>query len=196
MSQLFHRAIQELSKLPGIGEKTASRLAFFLLKEDKQLARGLASSILEMREKLKFCKECFSLTEKEICEICSNHKRDQNSLCIVEMPHDLAAIEKSGYFKGLYHILHGRLSPLDGITPKELKITELMKRLENRNIKEVILATNANMEGETTALYLTKLIKPKGIKVTHLAQGIPMGADLEYIDEVTIGRALTNRIEL
>ncbi|HLD75139.1 MAG TPA: recombination mediator RecR [Bdellovibrionota bacterium] len=196
MPKPFNRFIEELSKLPGIGEKTASRLAFFILKQDKGLARNIAHSLIEMREKIFFCSECFALTEKSFCHICSNPQRDRASLCIVETPQDLAAIEKSRSFKGLYHILHGRLSPLEGITPKDLKIAELIKRLEKNLFKEIIIATNANMEGETTAIYLTKLIKPLGMRVTHLAQGIPMGADLEYIDEVTIGKALANRIEL
>ncbi|MBI2609448.1 MAG: recombination protein RecR [Deltaproteobacteria bacterium] len=196
MPKPFKRVIEELSKLPGIGEKTASRLAFFILKSDLSYAKNLAHSIVFMRERLQLCSTCFNLSESPHCYICSNPQRDKSILCIVETPQDLAAIEKSRDFRGCYHILHGRLSPLEGITPKNLKIKELLERIGSENIQEVILAMNTNMEGETTALYLTKLIKPKGIKVTHLAQGIPMGADLEYIDEVTISKALKNRIEV
>ncbi|MBI2026565.1 MAG: recombination protein RecR [Deltaproteobacteria bacterium] len=194
--EVFKRAIQQLSKLPGVGEKTASRLVFFILKTDPSYVKNLCSSLLSLREKLKLCEECFSLSETNLCVICKNPSRDKSLLCVIETPQDLVAIEKSRKFSGIYHILHGRLSPLDGITPNKIKIDELLVRLKRGAIREVILALNPNMEGETTALYLSKLIKPRGIKITHLAQGIPMGSDLEYIDEVTMGRAITHRIEL
>jgi len=192
---VFKNAIRELSKFPGIGEKTASRLAFFILKADPSYVKTLCSSLLALRDKLRLCEECYALSETPFCIICRNPHRDKSLLCVVETPQDLVAIEKSRKFSGVYHILHGRLSPLEGITPNKIKIEELLIRIKRGTVREVVLALNPNMEGETTALYLSKLIKPQGIKVSHLAQGIPMGSDLEYIDEVTMGKAITHRIE-
>ena len=192
---VFKNAIRELSKFPGIGEKTASRLAFFILKADPSYVKTLCSSLLALRDKLRLCEECYALSETPFCIICRNPHRDKSLLCVVETPQDLVAIEKSRKFSGVYHILHGRLSPLEGITPNKIKIEELLIRIKRGTVREVVLALNPNMEGETTALYLSKLIKPKGIVVSHLAQGIPMGSDLEYIDEVTMGKAITHRIE-
>lgn len=189
-------AIEELSKLPGIGKKTAQRLALFIVKNDKEFAEKLADSILSLKTKLKLCERCFNLSEEEICSICKNVKRDHSLLCVVEDINDVIAIEKSNEFNGIYHVLGGVLSPLSGITADDLKIKELMKRFEHENFQEVILALNPDTEGETTSLYLAKLIKPFGIKVTRIARGIPIGGDLEFTDEATIGKAMLNRIDL
>ncbi len=189
-------AIDELSKLPGIGKKTAQRLALHLLKSDENSVDGLLSAIKNLKDKIRFCSRCFNLSENEICEICTNPKRDSSTLCVVEEASDVIAIEKTHEYNGMYHVLGGVLSPLSGITPDELKIKELLKRFENEEIKEVILAVNPDTEGETTSLYLAKLIKPIGIKVTRIARGIPIGGDLEFSDEATIGRAVTGRISI
>lgn len=189
-------AIEEFSKLPGIGKKTAQRLALFIVKNETDFAEKLANSILGLKTKLKLCERCFNLSEEELCSICKSNKRDHTTLCIVEDINDVIAIEKANEFDGVYHVLGGVLSPLSGVTPDDLKIKELLKRFENENFKEIILALNPDTEGETTTLYLAKLIKPFGVKVTRIARGIPIGGDLEFTDEVTIGKALLNRIDL
>ncbi len=189
-------AIDELSKLPGIGKKTAQRLALHIIKNDKESAEKLAKAIIDLKEKLMLCKKCFNLSEDELCDICKNPKRDQSTICVVEEVSDVIAIEKSHEFNGLYHVLGGVLSPLMGIGTENLRIKELINRFHDEEIKEVILALNPDTEGETTSLYLAKLIKPLGVKVTRIARGIPIGGDLEFADEATIGKAMLNRIDL
>ncbi len=189
-------AIDELSKLPGIGKKTAQRLALHIIKNDKESAEKLAKAIINLKEKLMLCKQCFNLSEDELCDICKNPKRDQSTICVVEEVSDVIAIEKSHEFNGLYHVLGGVLSPLMGIGAENIRIKELINRFHSEEIKEVILALNPDTEGETTSLYLAKLIKPLGIKVTRIARGIPIGGDLEFADEATIGKAMLNRIDL
>lgn len=189
-------AIDELSKLPGIGKKTAQRLALHIIKNDKESAEKLAKAIIDLKEKLMLCKKCFNLSEDELCDICKNPKRDQTTICVVEEVSDVIAIEKSHEFNGLYHVLGGVLSPLMGIGTENLRIKELINRFHDEEIKEVILALNPDTEGETTSLYLAKLIKPLGVKVTRIARGIPIGGDLEFADEATIGKAMLNRIDL
>jgi len=196
IAETLSLAIEEFSKLPGIGRKTAQRLALFLVKSDKEIAEKLADSILSLKTKLRLCEKCFNLSEENLCSICSNSKRDNSTLCIVEDINDVIAIEKSNEFNGIYHVLGGVLSPLSGVGADDLKIKELISRFENENFKEIILALNPDTEGETTSLYLAKLIKPFGIKVTRIARGIPIGGDLEFTDEVTIGKAMLNRIIL
>lgn len=197
------RLIQELSKLPGIGEKTAGRLAFHLLKGRLDDVRQLADSIAKLREEMSLCRDCFGFSEvgpqKEegsLCAVCRHPERERDKICVVEEPADLIAVEKSLEFKGLYHVLHGTISPLDGVGPDALRIKELLKRLEDGSVREVIVATNPTMEGEATALYLSKVIKPLGISVTRIARGLPMGGDLEYTDAVTLGKALEGRREI
>ncbi|QQS34667.1 MAG: recombination protein RecR [Ignavibacteriales bacterium] len=189
-------AIDELSKLPGIGKKTAQRLALHLLKGEESEVQNLLIAIKNLKDKIQFCSRCFNLSEFELCDICNNPKRDNSLLCVVEEASDVIAIEKTHEYSGLYHVLGGVLSPLSGITPESLKIKELLKRFEVEEIKEVILAVNPDTEGETTSLYLAKLIKPLGIKVSRIARGIPIGGDLEFSDEATIGRAVSGRISL
>ncbi|MGB5849447.1 MAG: recombination mediator RecR [Ignavibacteriaceae bacterium] len=189
-------AIEELSKLPSIGKKTAQRLALFILKMDDDQVKNLLKSIKELKTKLKSCSRCNNLSEDELCEVCKSTKRDNSIICVVEEASDLIAIEKTHEFSGLYHVLGGVLSPLTGITPDSLKIKELLKRFEKENIKEVILALNPDTEGETTSLYLAKLIKPLNIIVTRIARGLPIGGDLEFADEATIGRAMINRLSI
>ena len=189
-------AIEELSKLPGIGKKTAQRLAIFLLKMDENHIDSLLKSIKELKTKLKFCKRCYNLSEEEFCDICKSNKRDSSLICVVEEVSDVFAIEKTNEFNGLYHVLGGVLSPLTGVTPDSLRIKELLKRFENEEIKEVVLALNPDTEGETSSLYIAKLLKPLGVKVTRIARGLPIGGDLEFADEATIGRAMINRIAL
>lgn len=189
-------AIEEFSKLPGIGRKTAQRLALFIVKNEKEVAEKLAESILSLKTKLKLCEKCFNLSEEPLCNICSSNKRDNSILCVVEDINDVIAIEKSNEFNGLYHVLGGVLSPLAGVGADNLKIKELINRFENEIFKEIILALNPDTEGETTSLYLAKLIKPFGIKVSRIARGIPIGGDLEFTDEATIGKAMLNRIDL
>lgn len=189
-------AIDELSKLPGIGKKTAQRLALHIIKNDRESAEKLAKAIVDLKEKLMLCKKCFNLSEAEFCDICKNPKRDQSSICVVEEVSDVIAIEKSHEYNGLYHVLGGVLSPLMGIGAENIRIKELINRFHEEEIKEVILALNPDTEGETTSLYLAKLIKPLGIKVTRIARGIPIGGDLEFADEATIGKAMINRIDL
>ncbi len=189
-------AIEELSKLPSIGKKTAQRLALFILKMDDDRVNNLLKSIKELKTKLKSCFRCNNLSEDELCEVCKSTKRDKSIICVVEESSDVIAIEKTHEFNGLYHVLGGVLSPLTGITPDSLKIKELLKRFEKEDIKEVILALNPDTEGETTSLYLAKLIKPLNMKVTRIARGLPVGGDLEFADEATIGRAMINRLSI
>ena len=189
-------AIEELSKLPSIGKKTAQRLALYILKTDNDQVNNLIKSLKELKTKLRFCSRCFNLSEDDLCEICKSSKRDTSIVCVVEEASDVIAIEKTHEFNGLYHVIGGVLSPLTGITPDSLKIKELLKRFEKENVKEVILALNPDTEGETTSLYLAKLIKPLRINVTRIARGLPIGGDLEFADEATIGRAMINRISI
>lgn len=187
------RLIDELSKLPGIGPKTAQRLALYILNISKEEAAILAQSILTAKEKIRRCQFCHNLTDQDICEICQDQNREQGTICVVETARDLMALEKTGGFKGLYHVLEGAISPLDGVEPDHLTINHLVSRLQKEKIKEVILATNPNIEGEVTASYIAKLVKPLKIKITRIAYGIPIGGDLEYADEVTLSQALMGR---
>ena len=196
IAQPLQIAIEELSKLPSIGKKTAQRLALHILKSDKEQVNDLIKSIKELKTKIRFCDRCFNLAEEELCEICKSVKRDKSVLCVVEEASDVIAIEKTNEFNGIYHVLCGVLSPLSGINPDQLKIKEMIRRFENEEINEVILALNPDTEGETTSLYLAKLIKPLGIKVTRIARGLPIGGDLEFADEATIGRAILSRSDL
>lgn len=190
------RLIEEFSKLPGIGEKNATRLAFYILKSRDEYTQGLARAISETKSKVRTCSTCFNLSSTDPCAICTDHSRTRSVICVVEDPLDLMAIEKSGEFKGAYHVLNGVISPLDGVGPDDLMISDLIRRLENRSTDEVLIATNPSVEGEATSLYIAKLVKPLGVKVTRLAHGIPMGGDLEYIDELTIAKALKDRKEI
>lgn len=189
-------AIDELSKLPGIGKKTAQRLAIHLLKCEDQQVESLLSSIKDLKTKIKFCSRCFNLSEEELCTVCTSEKRDKTVICVVEEASDVIAIEKTNEYRGLYHVLGGVLSPLSGITPEALHIKELLKRFESEEIKEVILALNPDTEGETTSLYLARLLRPIGTNVTRIARGLPIGGDLEFADDATIGRAILNRSSL
>src|SRR3989338_1359717 len=194
MQNPLAKLVNELSKLPGIGEKTATRLAFYILRAPSQYAQALSQAVLEIKNKIRLCSVCFTLTEADPCQLCQNEGRDKTLLCVVEEPQDLLAIEKSGSFRGKYHIPHGVLSPLEGIGPEQLKIKELLQRLRDSSIQEVILATNPSVEGEATVLYLVKLLKPLLLKLTRIAYGIPRGGDLEYLDGMTIGSAIENRV--
>ena len=191
----INKLIEELSGLPGIGTKSAQRLAFHLINLPKERVNRLATTMLEARENVRYCKECFTLTDQEICPICANEGRDHKTIMVVENARDLAAYEKTGKYTGVYHVLHGAISPMLGIGPNDIKLKELMQRLQV-DVTEVIIATNSSLEGETTAMYISKLIKPTGVKVTRIASGVPVGGDLEYIDEVTLLRALEGRTEL
>ena len=191
----INKLIEELSGLPGIGAKSAQRLAFYLIDMPKDQVERLARTMLDAKENVRYCKECFTLTDKEVCPICSNVNRDHKTIMVVENARDLAAYEKTGKYSGVYHVLHGAISPMLGIGPADIKLKELMTRLKEE-VDEVIIATNSSLEGETTAMYISKLIKPIGIKVTRIASGVPVGGDLEYIDEITLLRALEGRIEL
>jgi len=195
-SPALSRTIDELMKLPGIGRKTAQRLAFHLLKAQPDDARALAQAIIELKDKVRFCRECFNAAEQELCGICRDPKRDPTLICVVEEASDLLAVERTAEYRGLFHVLQGHLSPLDGIGPDDIRVRELMERLGRSSVCEVIVATNPNAEGEATAVYLTRLIKPLGIKVTRIARGLPVGSDLEFSDEVTLARALEGRLEL
>ena len=192
----INRLIEELAALPGIGGKSAQRLAFYLIGLPKDRVKKLADSIVSARENVHYCKVCCTLTDDDICPICSNDSRDHKTIMVVENARDLAAYEKTGKFEGVYHVLHGAISPMLGIGPGDIRLTELMQRLQTDEVEEVIIATNSSLEGETTAMYISKLIKPTGIKVTSIASGVPVGGDLEYIDEVTLLRALEGRTEL
>ena len=195
-SGYINKLIEQLSRLPGIGTKTAQRLAFHIMSMPEEQARQLASSITEAKEHVRYCKCCQTLTDSELCPICRDAKRNQKQIMVVEHTQDLAAYEKTGRYEGVYHVLHGAISPMLGIGPGDIKLKELMTRLQTEEVKEVIIATNSSLEGETTAMYISKLIKPTGIKVTRIASGVPVGGDLEYIDEVTLLRALEGRVEL
>jgi len=190
------RLIQELVKLPGIGEKTATRLAFHLLRTDRHDVELLAEALTKMREETRMCSVCLGLTADDPCALCSDPRRDASSICVVERPADLIALERSGQFSGRYHVLHGCLAPLDGVGPEELRVAELLRRLEDGSVREVVIATNPTVEGEATALYLSRLIKPLGLRVTRIAHGLPMGADVEYADSATLGKALEGRREM
>jgi len=192
----FARLVAELAKFPGIGQKTATRLAFFILRQSSVEAEALAAAIRELKAKVGFCSTCFHITESDPCPLCADPGRDDRMLCIVEEPQDLIAVERSRSFRGRYHVLHGALSPLDGVGPDELRIRELVSRLESGQVQEVVIATNFTVEGEATALYLARLIRPLGVRVTRLAHGIPMGSDLEYVDEATVNRAVEGRREI
>jgi recombination protein RecR len=190
------RLIEELTRLPGIGEKTATRLAFHLLRTERNHVDALASALTEMREQTRLCSTCLGLTDVDPCRLCSDPQRSDESICVVEEPADLAAVERSGGFRGRYHVLHGTLAPLDGVGPDDLRIAELLRRLSDGSVKEVIVTTNPTVEGEATALYLAKLIKPLGVRVTRIAHGLPVGGDVEYTDNVTLGKALEGRREM
>ena len=194
-SRQISKLIQELSALPGIGTKSAQRLAFHILNMPKEQVEELSSAILDAKQNVRYCKECFTVTDEEICPICSDSSRNHKVIMVVENTRDLAAYEKTQKYDGVYHVLHGAISPMLGIGPGDIKLKELMQRLQ-KDVDEVIIATNSSLEGETTAMYISKLIKPTGIKVTRIASGVPVGGDLEYIDEVTLLRALEGRTEL
>lgn len=187
---------EQFEMLPGIGTKTAQRLAYYILKMPREKAVEFSKAILEAHDNIHYCSECCSLTDKEKCSICDNVKRDHSTICVVEDPRDVSAMERTQEYNGVYHVLHGAMSPLNGIGPEQLTIKELLKRIQQNEIKEVIMATNPTVEGETTSIYISKLLKPLGIKVTRLAYGIPVGGDLEYADEVTLLRALEGRSEM
>ena len=186
-------AIEELSKLPGIGKKTAQRLALYILKRNEEEVNNLLKSLQELKTKLRFCERCYNLSEDNFCSICKSPKRESSLMCVVEEASDVIAIEKTNEYNGLYHVIGGVLSPLSGVNPDSLKIKELIKRFENEDIKEVILALNPDTEGETTSLYIANLLKPLDVKVSRIARGLPIGGDLEFADEATIGRAILNR---
>lgn len=191
----INKLIDELSGLPGIGSKSAQRLAFHLINMPKSRVERLARTIIDAKENVRYCRECFTLTDNEVCPVCAGAKRDHSTIMVVENARDLAAYEKTGKYEGVYHVLHGAISPMLGIGPGDIRLKELLTRLEG-NVSEVIIATNSSLEGETTAMYIGKLIKPTGIKVTRIASGVPVGGDLEYIDEVTLLRALEGRTEI
>ena len=192
-NKTISQLISELSKFPGIGRKTAERLAYYIIREKKEDAKRLADAILEVKEKIGFCKICFNYAEGEICDICSDPSRDKKTICVVEEPRDIWALENAGSYKGLYHVLLGVISPLDGVGPDDLKIRELLKRLKSGEVEEVIIATSPTVEGDATALYLSKIIKPLGIKVTRIASGLPAGGEIEYADSMTLTKAIQDR---
>ncbi|MBK5243548.1 MAG: recombination protein RecR [Eubacteriaceae bacterium] len=189
----LERLVLELGKLPGIGEKTAQRLAFHIINLPEEEIIGLSEALITAKTKIVLCKKCFSITDKELCDICGNPNRDQKTICVVQNSRDIFAVEKTREYKGLYHVLHGAISPLEGIGPQDIKARELLLRIGENDIEEVIMATNATVEGEATAMYLGNLITPLGVKVTRLAKGIPIGADLEYTDEITLIKAFEGR---
>lgn len=195
-SPSIEKLIESFERLPSIGNKTAARLAFYLLNSSEQETNDFVNSIIEAKKNLKYCSKCYNISDTDPCPICANPKRDISSICVVEDVRDIIAMEKTHEFKGVYHVLHGSISPMNGVGPDDIKIKELLARLMDGQVKEVILATNPRVEGEATAMYLSKLIKPLGIKVTRIAHGIPVGGDLEYTDEVTLTKALEGRREL
>lgn len=195
-SSHINKLIEQLSRLPGIGAKSAQRLAFHILNMPKDQVEELSASIVNAKANVQYCKNCYTLTDQEICPICNNPRRDRKVIMVVENTRDLAAYEKTGKFEGVYHVLHGAISPMLGIGPDDIKLKELMQRLSKDDIEEVIIATNSSLEGETTAMYISKLVKPTGIRVSRIASGVPVGGDLDYIDEVTLLRALEGRVEL
>lgn len=190
------KLIEHFRALPGIGQKTAVRLAYHVLDMEPSKAKALADAILEAKAKIGYCNTCFNLSDQNPCQICASEKRDHSVICVVEQPQDVAAMERMRDYNGVYHVLHGALSPLEGVGPEQLKIKELLPRVADDTVKEVIMATNPNVEGEATAMYIAKLLKPMGIKVTRLARGLPIGGDLEYADEVTLSKAMENRREI
>jgi recombination protein RecR len=194
-SSQISKLIEELSRLPGIGAKTAQRLAFHIINMPQDQVNNLSQAITTAKANVRYCSNCFTLTDNELCPICASEKRSKNTIMVVENPRDLAAYEKTGRYEGVYHVLHGAISPMLGIGPDDIKLKELILRLQGE-VDEVIIATNSSLEGETTAMYISKLIKPSGIKVSRIASGVPVGGDLEYIDEVTLLRALEGRVEL
>jgi len=194
-AEAINKLIQELNKLPGIGPKSAQRLAFYLLRASEEQTNLLAEAILSLKKKITLCSICFNVTESDPCAICRSDKRERNQICIVEQPQDILALEHTGIYHGLYHVLHGAISPTQGIGTDDIRINELLNRLQDGSVKEIILATNPNLEGEQTALYLSRLISPLGIKVTRLARGLPFGTELEYADDVTLTRAIEGRQE-
>ncbi len=191
----INKLIEELAGLPGIGSKSAQRLAFYLINMPRDKVRRLTDAITEAKENVRYCKECFTLTDQEVCPVCASAKRNHRQIMVVENTRDLAAYEKTGRYEGVYHVLHGAISPMLGVGPADIRLKELMERLQG-DVEEVIIATNSSLEGETTAMYIAKLVKPTGIRVTRIASGVPVGGDLEYIDEVTLLRALEGRVEL
>jgi recombination protein RecR len=195
-SEPIERLITELANLPGIGRKTAARLAFYILRIPKREAQELARAIMDVKERIQLCSVCFNLTDRDPCRICSDSRRNGEVICVVEEPSDLMAIEGTGDYNGKYHVLHGTLSPLEGIGPEDIKAKELVERVETGTVREVIMATNPNVEGGATALYLTKMLRPFGVKVTRIAAGIPMGGDIEYTDGPTLVKALEGRREI
>jgi recombination protein RecR len=195
MVDSIEKLIEEFAKFPGIGKKTAQRMAFFVLKQRKEESEALAQSILDVKEKVRHCSLCFNITEDDPCTTCKDEKRDRSIICVVEEANDVAALEKTNQFKGLYHVLGGVISPLDGVGPDDLKVKELLSRLKSGSVKEVIIATNPSTEGEATAVYLSRLIKPLGVRVTRIARGLPAGGDLEYADQTTLANALEGRVE-
>lgn len=190
------RLIEELSRLPGIGPKSAQRLTYYLLRAPQEYAQALAQAIIEVKEKIVLCSVCQNITDSDPCIICKDERREQDVICVVEEPLDILALERTGSYKGLYHVLHGAISPVDGVGPDDLKVRELLARLKGDRVREVIMATNPNLQGEATAMYLSRLIAPLGIRMTRLARGLPMGADLEYADNITLARALEGRQEV
>lgn len=195
MSGQLGELVEQLSMLPGIGTKTAQRLAYHVVSMPEEKVERLSKALIETRKKIRYCRECYTLTDSEVCPICADDARDHETIMVVETPRDLAAYEKTGKYGGVYHVLHGAISPMLGVGPDDIRLKELMRRLEG-DVREVIIATNSTLEGETTAMYISKLIKPTGIKVTRIANGVPVGGDLENIDEVTLLRALEGRTEL
>ncbi len=193
-AESIEQLAEQFAQLPGIGRKTAQRLALYVLKMSRDEVVTMAKALINVKDKVRYCTICSNITETDPCAICSNTKRERSFICVVEEPHDVLAIEKTNEFKGLYHVLGGALSPLDGIGPDELKIKELLQRISTSTIEEIILALNPNVEGETTTLYLSRLLKPLGIKVTRIARGLPVGSDLEFADEATLSRAFEGRI--
>lgn len=194
-SGYINKLIAELSVLPGIGNKSAQRLAFHIINMPKESVERLAHSMVDARENIKYCKQCFTLTDKELCPVCSDNHRNQKQIMVVENTRDMTAYERTHKYQGVYHVLHGAINPSLGIGPSDIRLTELIKRLQS-DVDEVIIATNSSIEGETTAMYISKLIKPTGVKVTRIASGVPVGGELEYIDEITLSRALDARVEL
>lgn len=192
----INRLIEELSSLPSIGPKSAQRLAFYIIGMSQEKAESLANAILEAKKNIKYCTVCCNLSDEDICPVCANPKRDHATIMVVEDPRDMAAYEKTKEFKGVYHVLHGAISPMTGVGPNDIRIKELLDRIQKEPVNEIIIATNPNVEGEATAMYLSRLIKPLGIKVSRIANGVPVGGDLEYVDEVTLSRALEGRRQM
>lgn len=190
------RLVEELIGLPGIGPKSASRLAYYLLRTPEEQARALAEAILEMKQRIHYCSRCFNLTETDPCPVCADEGRDRSRICVVEEPLDVIALERTGRYRGLYHVLHGAISPVEGVGPDDIHIHELLTRVRLQPVEEIILATNPNLEGDATAMYLAQQLIPMGVRVTRLAHGLPMGGDLEYADEITLSRALEGRREM